>query len=71
MMYCNDDIQSMINKVNKDADFKEKFRKNLIGSAMDNGAIFDVLMDGSVERFDRYDSDVCEQFVRAFEKALN
>lgn len=66
-MYNNNDIQDMISKIRRDSDMK-KAVLDMISNERDRAAVRDVLSDGSVERFDRYDSDVCEQFIRAYEK---
>lgn len=66
-MYNNNDIQDMISKIRRDSDMK-KAVLDMISNERDRAAVSDVLNDGSVERFDRYDSDVCEQFIRAYEK---
>ena len=63
--YSNDDIQDMIEEVNKSARLKENVLNHFSGS--DLFAMRDVLNDGCYERFDRYDSDVCEQFIKAYE----
>ena len=73
-MYSNDDIQEMIERVNNDGtnetiiDVVSAYRNYTGGSVIDNDAIREVLRSGYYETFDRYDSDVCEQFIRAFEK---
>ena len=37
-------------------------------SVSDRGAVRNVIADGWAEAFDRYDSDVAEQFIVAYEK---
>lgn len=64
-MYNNQDIQNMIIKCNSDGILKQKILDS-ITNISDRSAISDVLEDGDYERFDRYDSDVCEQFIKAF-----
>lgn len=64
-IYSNDDIQDMITAVNDDQKLKEKVLGHFSGN--DLHAMQDVLNDGWYERFDRYDSDICEQFIRAYE----
>lgn len=66
MFYSNDDIQNLIEEVNKDNALKERILSHF--DNRDLVAIKDVLSDGYYERFDRYDSDVCEQFLSAYEK---
>ncbi len=63
-IYSNDDVQDMISEVNKNLKLKEKLLGHFSGS--DLHAMQDVLKDGWYERFDRYDSDVCEQFIKAY-----
>ena len=63
MFYTNDDIQIMLNQTIKNPDLKERIRSHFKG---DLPALNDVLSDGYVDRFDRYDSDVCEQFISAY-----
>ena len=64
-MYSNEQVQEMIVSVNRDCAGFEPFLGKI--NQRDQAAIRDVLSDGSVERFDRYDSDVCEEFIRAYE----
>ena len=66
-MYNNDDIQKMITKCKNDAALREKVLDGV--SSHDKFSVADVISDGWYERFDRYDSDVCEQFITAYEKA--
>ena len=66
MFYINDEIQDLIEKVNSDNTLKRKILSYFEGQ--DLYAMEDVLDDGCCERFDRYDSDVCEQFLTAWEK---
>ena len=65
-MYNNNDIQKMIQDVNSNRDTFNPFMDGM--SASDWMAISFVLADGFCEAFDRYDSDVCEQFITAYEK---
>lgn len=66
-IFDSDDVQLMIEQVNKYKTVRECLFSHLKTiSAADRGAIKAVLEDGHYERFDRYDSDVCEQFIRAF-----
>ena len=65
-MYNNDDIQKMIQTVNSNRETFNPFLDEI--NSRDRGAIERVLSDGWVEAFDRYDSDVCEKFITAFEK---
>lgn len=64
-MYNYNDIQNMIEKVNNDG--TEELILDHI-SDYDKGAVREVLRSGYYETFDRYDSDVCEQFITAYEE---
>lgn len=67
-MYSDNDIQEMIDNLLNDKCLRDEFNEELeIMSPSDRVAIRDVLSDGYVERFDRYDSDVCEQFISIYE----
>lgn len=68
MLYTNDDVQILIDQTNKDPKLKELIRSQFAGR--DLLALNDVLSDGTYERFDRYDSDVCEQFISAYENSV-
>ncbi len=68
MLYTNDDVQILIDQTNKDPKLKGLIRSQLSGR--DLLALNDVLSDGTCERFDRYDSDVCEQFISAYENSV-
>lgn len=71
-MYSNDDIQEMIDRILTDKLFAREFEKQLNQTnAMDKIAITAVLNEGYYETFDRYDSDVCEQFIEMYESANN
>lgn len=65
-MYDNNDIQNMIDTVNKNREAFKPFLDHI--NFTDQAAINNVLSSGWVETFDRYDSDVCEQFITAYEK---
>lgn len=64
-MYNNDAIQEMIDKTNSNEELKSK----VISNVKDAGIIAYVLSKKYVDYFDNYDSDVCEQFIRAYLKA--
>lgn len=66
-LYNNDDIQNMISdcKNNPDTDFAKKVLEH-IQSDRDRAAISNVIHSGWYETFDRYDSDVCEQFIKSY-----
>lgn len=66
MIYSNDDVQKVIEQVNADSDLKSRILSHL--NVVDRNAVCDVLQDGWYERFDRYDSDVCENFLLYYEK---
>lgn len=63
-MYNYDDIQNMIDRVNNDGT-ADKILQHI--SDYDKGSVRNVLKSGYYETFNRYDSDVCEQFIRAYE----
>ncbi len=65
----NEDIQQMLETL-QDPDHKETFLQNLTCSPRDKWAILDCIADGYHERFDRYDSDVCEIFIATYEEWL-
>ena len=65
-LYLYADIQKMIQELKADEAFKEQIISKI--NQMDQGAVRDVISDGSAERFDRYDSAVCENFVAAYER---
>ena len=64
-LLSNDDLQDMLNYIRKDPDRREAFVTSL-GDGNDMNAIRSVINDGSVEYFDRYDSDVAEKFIQAY-----
>ena len=66
-MYNNDDIQKMIERVNND-DTRDLIMDCKCISDFDYRSIDHVLESGCAEDFERYDSDVCEQFIRAYEE---
>lgn len=68
-VYDNADIDGMLATL-KGPDNLKDFRSHLICSVHDEKAILDCIDDGSYERFDRYDSDVCEIFISAYENWL-
>ena len=63
-IYTNEDIQDMLTAVKKSDTLRTKILSCF--SEDDRAAMADVLDEGWYERFDRYDSDVCEQFIRAY-----
>ena len=71
-LYNNDDIQRMITAVKRDKELCAKLFEQLaiMGVCMsDTVAIGHVLKDGWYETFCRYDSAVCDHFIRAYELA--
>ena len=68
MLYNNDQIQDMITKVKNDPNLRKKVIQNI--PEWDKRHVQDVLDDGWYERFDRYDSAVCDEFIRAYEKCM-
>lgn len=71
-MYSSKDIQDIITRLNGDKELKTEFISRVCKycNNSDSLAIKDVLSDGCYERFDRYDSDVCEQFLTVWEKGV-
>lgn len=73
-MYTYDDIQKMLEKINKAPDhIKEAFREyvNEHTNFKDANSIMDCVKQAYYEAFDRYDSDVCEQFLTFYEKTFD
>ena len=68
-LYTNDDIQNMLDVCGMDIKLKDAVLSHFTGA--DKAAMSDVFSDGYYERFDRYDSNVCEQFITAYEKEAN
>lgn len=62
----NNDLDKALQYVKARKDVKEKILKNI--SKSDQGAVSSVISDGWAEAFDKYDSDVAEQFISAYEK---
>ena len=67
-MYTNEDIQEIITKVRNDLGLSKKVLDQITDYS-DWKAVQNVIDDGWYEAFDRYDSDVCEQFIKAYEQA--
>ena len=65
-MYNNEQIQEMLTTVKNNSALKERVLAHFHG--IDAGPIRNVIADGWLEAFDRYDSDLCEQFITAYEK---
>ncbi len=68
MLYTNNDIQAMIERCYEDVRFGKKVLDG-INSREDWSAVQRVISSRSYETFDRYDSDVCEQFITAYVNA--
>ena len=68
-MYTVDEIQDMIDDVRRNRETFMPFIDEI--NTRDRRAIMNVLCDGYYEAFDRYDSDVCEQFINAYEKCID
>lgn len=67
-IYNNDDIQNMLVECHNN----ETLTTNIldqIRSDTDRAAIQRAINEKYYEVFDRYDSDVCERFIRAYENA--
>ena len=69
-MITNDILQSMITNTNRNPEQAAELL-DLITNDRDRGAITVVLSDGYYEAFDRYDSDVAEQFITAYRKVFD
>ena len=67
-MYDYDDIQAMMDKVNNDGTF---YAVVDCISDEDWQSVSSVLRSGFAENFDRYDSDVCEQFISAYKSVYH
>ncbi len=68
-MITNDELQDMLSTVKKDEALREKLFE-LTAHSSDAAAIRHCISEGWYEAFDRYDSDVCEQFIAAYKKAV-
>ncbi len=66
MMYNNDQIQEMITVCHNDPDRKRAILSR-IRDLRDRESIRYAINEGYYEAFDRFDSDVCEQFITAYE----
>lgn len=66
-MYDNNDIQKIIDELNVNKELKEKVMSFV--NPFDSDSVLYVLNEGYTEAFDRFDSDVCEEFLIAYEKA--
>lgn len=60
-------LQEMLTECHNNNDLRDNVEFHFNGS--DYMDICDVIDDGYIERFDRYDSDLAEQFIRAYELA--
>ena len=67
-MYSNEDIQAMIEKCYTEVRFGKRVLDG-INNRRDWAAAQNVISSRCFETFDRYDSDVCEQFIKAYESA--
>lgn len=67
-MYTMDQVQDMLTKVKNDPKLKTAILKQFGKGHMDQNAIADVISNGWVDRFERYDSAVCDNFIIAYEK---
>lgn len=63
-LYDNDDLQKMLNTLQV-PEYRHQFLE-CVSEGHDKSAIIDCILDGFYERFERYDSDVCEQFIAAY-----
>lgn len=77
-MYDNNDVQLMLDAVNNNTFCSTAFNKVLEDNLKvyksigyrDYRAINNCIEDGCYEAFDSYDSDVCERFIRCFERVM-
>ncbi len=67
ILYESDDIQQMLAEVKGSELFGDLIDKSSISDS-DKRAIRAVVSEGWYEEFDRYDSVVCEHFIRIYEK---
>lgn len=69
-LYDSNDIQNILNRLTNDSAYKEKFMKYAkeYMSGSDYLALGHVISEGWYETFDRYDSDLCEQFLTIYER---
>ena len=65
----NNTISDALKYVKKNPDLRKKLLSK-ITSASDRTAISNVISDGWAESFDKYDSDVAEQFLTQYEKLI-
>ena len=66
MMYNNTQIQEMLTTVKNNPELKKRVIAHFHG--IDAGPIRNVIADGWLEAFNRYDSDLCEQFITAYKE---
>ena len=69
-MYTNEMIQDILNKLKDDnllTRFKEKYFDRYPSLGSDYHACLSVIRAGWYEGFDRYDSEVCEKFLKVWE----
>lgn len=68
-LYTNNDIQKILDLLSNNTEYRTKFLQvafNQLNNS-DYFAITNVIKQGYYEAFDRYDSDVCEQFLHVYE----
>lgn len=68
-MITNEMLQQMIEKANSNDDLRDRILARIKFDEY-RRAVARVLKEGWYEGFDRYDSDVAERFIRAYEKEV-
>ena len=69
-LYNNNDIQQILDYIREDSDRQQLFFM-VLPNTKDGSDIKSVIKSGYYEEFNRYDSDVCEQFLQCYEKLFN
>ena len=65
----NNDLDRALQYVKSQPNVKEQLLNKI--DVTDRGAVSNVIADGWAESFDRYDSDVAEQFISAYERIIS
>ena len=65
-LWTNEDLDNALQYVKARPYLVEQLLEDI--NVSDRGAVRNAIADGWAEAFDRYDSDVAEQFIRAYEK---
>lgn len=69
-MYNNNDIQCILDYITEDNNRKQLFFI-VLPNTKDGSDIKNIINSGYYEDFDKYDSDVCEQFLKCFEQLFD